>query len=91
MWGYSGNRTRHAESRGTAPSAADEVGSEDCAYDSEQADYHSDEKLVELFSEPINLVFQTGEASVSFDLRLREILHGGFDTGYALVEIGVFG
>ena len=71
-------------------SAADEVGSEDCTDYSEQANDHSDEKLVELFSKPINLVFQTGEASVSLYLCLREILHGGFNTGYSLVEIEVF-
>jgi len=71
-------------------SAADEVGSEDCTNYSEQANDHSDEKLIELSSKAINLVFQTGEATVSLYLCLREILDSLFDTGYSLIEIWVF-
>ena len=41
-------------------------------------------------SKPINLILQTGEASVFLYLCLRVTLNGGFDTGYSIVEIGVF-
>ena len=80
-----------------ASSAADEVGRKDCADDGEQANDDGDEELVEFIGKAINLIFKainfvlkTVKTSVSLHLCLREILHGGFDTGYSLVEIGVF-